>query len=58
MKIQLLKDVLLDNDSPISPHGYFSLTGGTFLSTLATILTYLIVLIQFKLANIAEEKSS
>ena len=57
-KIQLLKDALLDNDPPISPYGYFSLTGGTFLSTLATILTYLIVLIQFKLANISEEEST
>ena len=39
---------LLDNSSPISPYGYFGMTRGSFLSALATIATYLIVLIQFK----------
>ena len=46
-KLDLMND-LLDNSSPISPYGYFGMTGGSFLSALATIATYLIVLIQFK----------
>ena len=46
-KIEIIND-LLDNSSPISPYGYFGMTGGSFLSALATISTYLIVLIQFK----------
>ena len=46
-KLEVIDD-LLDNSSPISPYGYFGMTGGSFLSALATISTYLIVLIQFK----------
>ena len=46
-KIEIIND-LLNNSSPISPYGYFGMTGGSFLSALATISTYLIVLIQFK----------
>ena len=46
-KLEVIDD-LLDNTSPISPYGYFGMTGGSFLSALATISTYLIVLIQFK----------
>ena len=43
-----LMNILLENSSPISPYGYFEMTGGSFLSALATIATYLIVLVQFK----------
>ena len=46
-QLDLMND-LLDNRSPISPYGYFEMTGGSFLSALATIATYLIVLVQFK----------
>ena len=53
-KIDLLK-AFVDNDSPISPFGYFSITGGTFLSAMATVLTYLIVLIQFKMAEVTND---
>ena len=53
-KINLLK-TFVDNDSPISPFGYFSITGGTFLSAMATVLTYLIVLIQFKMAEVTND---
>ena len=49
-KIDLMND-LLSNESPISPYGYFSITGGAFLSALTTIITYLIVLIQFKISE-------
>ena len=49
-KIDLMNE-LLENESPISPFGYFSITGGAFLSALTTIITYLIVLIQFKLSE-------
>ena len=49
-KVSLLK-TFVDSDSPISPFGYFSINGGTFLSAMATVLTYLIVLIQFKMAE-------
>ena len=42
---------ILDNNAPISPYGYFSVNGGSFLSASATIVTYLIVLIQFKISE-------
>ena len=42
---------ILDNNAPISPYGYFSVNGGSLLSALATIITYLIVLIQFKISE-------
>ena len=37
--------------SPISPESAFSLTNNTLMGTFATIITYLIVLIQFKSAE-------
>ena len=49
-KIDLMNE-LLEKDSPISPYGYFSITGGSFLSAVTTIITYLIVLMQFKLSE-------
>ena len=39
------------SDSPITPMSTFSLCNGTLLSTSATVLTYLIILIQFKLSE-------
>ena len=39
------------SDSPITPISTFSLCNGTLLSTSATVLTYLIILIQFKLTE-------
>ena len=47
-------DTMIDrygNNAPISPYGYFSINGGSLLSALATIITYLIVLIQFKISE-------
>ena len=47
-------DMMIDhygNNAPISPYGYFSINGGSLLSALATIITYLIVLIQFKISE-------
>ena len=41
----------LDSNAPLSPYGYFSINGGSLLSALATIITYLIVLIQFKMSE-------
>lgn len=35
------------------PSGYFSMNSATFLSVVSTMLTYLIVLVQFKVSNIA-----
>ena len=37
--------------SPITPFSAFSLSNSTLIGTFATILTYLIVLIQFKAAE-------
>ena len=39
------------SDSPITPISTFSLCNSTLLSTSATVLTYLIILIQFKLTE-------
>ena len=39
------------SDSPITPMSTFSLCNSTLLSTSATVLTYLIILIQFKLTE-------
>ena len=47
--MKILKQDLKDKSvSPISPFGAFSLSNSTLIGTFATILTYLIVLIQFK----------
>ena len=50
-KTKLLQN-MLDNDSPISTYGYFTITGGAFLFAVATILPYLIALILFKLSEV------
>ena len=49
-KIDLLKD-RLSNDSPISPYGCFGVTNSASLTGFVSILTYVIVLIQFKLSE-------
>ena len=49
-KLDMMID-LYGNNAPISPYGYFSINGGSLLSALATIITYLIVLIQFKISE-------
>ena len=55
--IKLLReDVKSKCKSPINPLSAFSLSNSTLIGTFATILTYLIVLIQFKAAE-DEEKT-
>jgi len=54
--MELLKTELKDqSDSPINPCSAFSLSSGTLLGTFANIITYLIVLIQFKAAEKKEQ---
>ena len=56
-QIKLLKQDIKDKCvSPINPFSAFSLSNSTLIGTFATILTYLIVLIQFKAAE-DEEKT-
>ena len=51
-KIKILKQNVKDRSaSPIHPFSAFSLSNNTLVGTFATILTYLIVLIQFKAAE-------
>ena len=55
--IKLLKENIKDKStSPINPFSAFSLSNSTLIGIFATILTYLIVLIQFKAAE-DEEKT-
>ena len=50
--VQLLKqDLKYYSESPINPLSAFSLSNGTLIATSATIITYLIVLIQFMAAE-------
>ena len=50
--IKILKQDMKDKAaSPINPFSAFSLSNSTLIGTFATILTYLIVLIQFKAAE-------
>ena len=50
--LKIMKQDLKDKAiSPISPFSAFSLSNNTLIGTFATILTYLIVLIQFKAAE-------
>ena len=50
--LKIMKQDLKDKaTSPISPFSAFSLSNSTLIGTFATILTYLIVLIQFKAAE-------
>ena len=57
-KLDLLKQDLKNYcTSPINPLSAFSLSNSTLIGTFATILTYLIVLIQFK-ATEDEEKTN
>ena len=52
VKIKFLrKELKCHSDSPINPFSAFSLSNGALIGTFATILTYLIVLIQFKAAE-------
>ena len=47
--MQLLKqDLRYYSESPINPKSTFSLSNGTLIGTFATVITYLIILIQFK----------
>ena len=56
-EIKVLKqDLKYHSDSPINPLAAFSLSSGTLVGTFATIITYLIVLIQFKATEKQEEK--
>jgi len=51
-KIKILKQNVKDRSaSPIHPFSAFSLSNNTLVGTFATILTYLIVLVQFKAAE-------
>ena len=51
-RINVLKYMLgVMSESPITPLSTFSLSNATFLSASATIITYLIILIQFKLTE-------
>ena len=53
---QLLKqDLRYHCESPISPFSAFSLSHGTLIGTFATIITYLIVLIQFKVTEVQSD---
>ena len=47
----LRRELKCHSDSPKNPFAAFSLSHGTLVGTFATILTYLIVLIQFKAAE-------
>ena len=49
-KIDLLKE-RLNIDSPISPYGLFSINNSSSLNSLVNILTYVIVLINFKITE-------
>ena len=52
-EIQLLRqDLRYYCDSPITPFSAFSLSNGTLIGTCATIVTYLIILIEFKASEI------
>ena len=46
-KMELLQD-RIGNDSPIAPFSIFSLSIGTFARTLATIVTYIVILIRMR----------
>ena len=46
-KMELLQD-RIGNDSPIAPFSIFSLSIKTFVATLATILTYIFILIKMR----------
>ena len=49
--MQLKQDLMDKCSSPINPFAAFSLSNSTFIGAFATILTYLIVLIQFKASD-------
>ena len=55
-QLKILKNDLKDKSaSPINPFSAFSLSNSTLIGTFATILTYLIVLVQFKAAEDKEK---
>ena len=48
-ELELLRqDIRYHSDSPITPFSFFSLSNSTLLGAFGTIVTYLIVLLQFK----------
>lgn len=47
----LRQDIRYHSESPIAPFSFFSLSNGTLLGAFGTIVTYLIVLLQFKLSE-------
>ena len=52
--IELLRqDVRYHSESPITPFSCFSLSNNTLLGAFATIVTYLIVLLQFKVSEMS-----
>ena len=53
-EIELLRqDVKYHSESPITPFSCFSLSNNTLLGALGTIITYLIVLLQFKVSEMS-----
>ena len=53
-EIELLRqDVKYHSESPITPFSCFSLSNNTLLGAFATIITYLIVLLQFKVSEMS-----
>ena len=56
-KIQVLED-RLSRPNAISPYFAFNLNRSTFLPGLATVLTYLIIVIQFKLTEVPGDNVS
>ena len=54
--ISLLKqDLIYHSNSPLNPCSAFSVSNSTLIGTFATILTYLIILIQFKTVEVQGE---
>ena len=56
-KIQVLED-RLSRPNAISPYFAFNMNRSTFLPGLATVLTYLIIVIQFKLTEVPDDSVS
>ena len=53
-ELELLRqDIRYHSESPISPFSFFSLSNSTLLGAFGTIVTYLIVLLQFRFSEIS-----
>ena len=50
--LQLLQHCLCNPPAPVSPYGFFSLNHSGFLGATAVVVTYLIVLVQFRQSEI------